>query len=267
MNSNRTNQFKLENIYPPLRKEIILEFLDEYKGNNDFLLPKDFSLKGLPINIKNLLNQVYITKTLKIKEALKARFLQYMQIDEFLSNLEIKNKNIQIRNDEIDYILYSPKFEKYFFVFIIDLFDKKELSRITSILIEYQKEYDKSIKSKKKSTQRENYEIEEIFLICGKIERQFARNLDFIEVNSKKIKISLFMEYTDPDRPFEDDEMIIIDDLKFFGFNFGSLNDLLSIIKKEKGRGRYTIYKENHQGFKNKVWEGLIFPRELMDFK
>ena len=45
------------------------------------------------------------------------------------------------------------------------------------------------------------------------------------------------------------------------------MEDVLSVVKKEKGKGKYKIFKKNLNGIKDKIWEGLIFPKELLNSK
>ncbi|MHA1672897.1 MAG: hypothetical protein ACTSYI_04665 [Promethearchaeota archaeon] len=257
--SSQKNKIGLDEVYPPLTKQKIEKFLDGYIERDELKLPKDFELSNLPENIEKLLEQVYITKILKTKSAIQARFSQYSEYDHFFSNFDIKAEKVKVDGGIIDLILKSKDSPLTIAIIICDLLDNKKFAEITNLLIEYSKNQS----GKKKNSKFFDYD--EIHVVCGKIERKVIKDLKFIEIQSKKVQISFHLENIDPDRPFEDEDTIIIEDLEFKGFNFGKLEDLLSIIKSVKGKGKYSIFKENYRGAREKIWEGLIFPRKLLN--
>ncbi len=261
--SSQKNKIGLDKVYPPLTKQKIEKFLDGYIERDELKLPKDFELNNLPENIEKLLEQVYITKILKTKSAIQARFSQYSEYDHFFSNFDIKAENVKVDGGTIDLILKSKDSPLTIAVIICELLDNKKFAEITNLLIEYSKSQS-SQSGKKKVSKFIDYD--EIHVVCGKIERKVIKDLKTVEIQSKKVQISFHLENIDPNRPFEDDETVIIEDLEFKGFNFGKLEDLLSIIKSVKGKGKYSIFKENYRGARKLIWEGLIFPRELLNF-
>jgi hypothetical protein len=256
--SIRTNF--LEEVYPPLTKEKVNDFLSEYGKPTEFQIAKNSTFSNIPKDLENLLTQVFIKKNIKNLAAIKARFAQYFEYSDFFSKYEILEKNKKSKNIKIDWILKNTSTEEFTWIISTEILDQTELTRIKNSLIGLYK--DNEEKNKKQNQMFEN--LKDIYLICGKIDRKITDESEFLEINSHQIIISYFFEYSDPNRLFEDEDLIIVDELKIRGFNFNSLEDILSLIKKIKGKGNYTVIKENKIGIRKIIWQGFIFPKELL---
>ena len=250
------NETVIELIYPKLNIRKIDTFLKEYLGEGKYELPKKFDVEKFTPDIKKILEDVYVNKNLKVRAAIKARFMQYMEFSsDFLNYRPIK----EINDDgefELTNLLRNSKLNKNIGVFIVSVMNKKELNQIIKNLNDSQLVDDNGAK----------IQLDEIYLVCGRLERTFAKNLDYIELDSHKMKLSFLVEYLDTNRPFEDDDILIIndDDFRIQGFNFGALEDVLSVIKKKMGKGKYIIWKEEHTGKRKMIWEGIIYPAQLL---
>lgn len=253
------NETVIELIYPKLNIGKIDVFLKEYLGEGNYELPSKFNVEEFTADIKNILEDVYVNKNLKCRAAIRARFMQYMEFSShFLDYRPIKK--IQSANEfEITNLLWNRKLDKTIGVFIVSVMNKKELNQIIKNLNDSQLFDDNGAK----------IYLDEIYLVCGRLERTFAKNLDYIELDSHQMKLSFIVEYLDTNRPFEDDDILIIndDDFRVQGFNFGSLEDVLSVIKKNMGKGKYIVWKEEHTGKRKQIWEGIIYPKELLKNK
>jgi hypothetical protein len=253
------NETVLETIYPPLNIGKIDKFLKEHLGEGNYELPNKFNVEKFTPDVKKLLEDVYVNKNLKVRAAIKARFMQYMEFSShFLDYTPIKK--IEDGGEfELTHLLRNKKLNKNAGVFIVSIMNKKELNQIIKNLNDSHLVDDNGSKIK----------LDEIFLVCGRLERTFAKNLDYIELDSHKMKLSFIVEYLDTNRPFEDDDILIIndDDFRIQGFNFGALEDVLSVIKKKLGRGKYIVWKEEHTGKRKQIWEGIIYPKELLKRK
>lgn len=250
------NETVIELIYPKLNIGKIDVFLQEYLGEGNYELPSKFNVEEFTADIKKILEDVYVNKNLKCRAAIRARFMQYMEFSShFLDYRPIKK--IQSANEfEITNLLWNRKLDKTIGVFIVSVMNKKELNQIIKNLNDSQLFDDNGAK----------IYLDEIYLVCGRLERTFAKNLDYIELDSHQMKLSFIVEYLDTNRPFEDDDILIIndDDFRVQGFNFGSLEDVLSVIKKNMGKGKYIVWKEEHTGKRKQIWEGIIYPAELL---
>ncbi|MHA1729002.1 MAG: hypothetical protein ACTSWY_09745 [Promethearchaeota archaeon] len=244
----------LEKIYPPLTKEKVNALLQDYLGIDNSEPIEDFSLEELSIEKKEILEKVYVTKEMNNRTAIKARFLQYMEYSSHFFEYNIIKTFNHTDEDKISIILRHKNLYKNIGIIFISIMNKKALNQIIKNL-NAEKIIDKNGK---------NVQISGLFLVCNKLERTFAKNLEYIELESHRIDLSFFIEFLDTNRPFENDDFLIIDDLKLNGFNFGALDDVLSVIKKVKGKGKYIVWKEDHSGKRKNIWEGIIYPRQLL---
>lgn len=245
----------IHEIFPPLTKDKIEQFFKEFKEDLDFKLESE-KLEDLPETIKKSLYQTYVAKSLKTKAALKARFYQSLEFADEFKNIEILEEKVAVKGSNLDIVLDDKDSGNTIGCFIIELLDKNELNRIKKIIVDYFEVAENG---------GDLYDLDEIYLICGRIDRKIANEIESLDVDDKKVPISCFLEYHDSNRPFDDDDVIIIEDLKIYGFNFGSIEDILSMLKKTKGKGRYMIYVETKHGVRNLLWQGLIYPRELLN--
>ncbi len=160
---------------------------------------------------------------------------------------------------DIDLVIKNSATNQLFWVLFFDFFDKNARNRVNELIS--QKIIELSLASIPKTLPNG------LLLICDRLERRIAKDFQKIDVAPNTIPVYYFIEYEDPDRPFTDNDWIIVDDLKFRGFNFGSMDDILAVLKGRKGKGRYSIEKINPSGEREIIWEGLLFPNELFNKK
>ena len=256
----KTDEYSLEDVYPQISMDNVKEFLEDYQKFDKVDIKKHKSLDDLPDEIQRLLKQVYITKNLKSKEAIKARFSRYMQSNKFFNNREILEKGKGNEELNIDMIFKNSQSGISEALFILDVLDKNKLKRIEKII----NSYNEKINEKKSKSDNTN-SIQIVFLICGRINRTVAEDLERYQSGLKDFKLKVFLEFEDSEKNFEDDDLIIVEDFEIKGFNFGSLEEVLSLIKNEKGKGKYTIYAQDSRGFKKVIWEGYVFPKKIME--
>ena len=255
----KTEELKLINIYPELNEKKIKQLLDDYKENNKIEIPKDLALNKLPKEVEILLHKVFITHKLKIKSAIKARFLQFIEYQENYDQLTIIDQNFNFQNILVDLIFEDKRDGKVILAKFVEILDKqslKEIQRFFTLL------FSENIKDFGKIETH----IKKIYLVCGQIDRKVLNLLESIKFASDSIQTEFFIEYTDPERPFNDIDRILINDKVYFGFNFGSIEDILSLIKKEMGKGKYIVFCEDDQGQREIIWEGIIFPKSLLNY-
>jgi hypothetical protein len=260
-----TTKYNLEDVYPKLGYHEIHEFLKDSDKIDTYQIDQNIELAQVPKNLEKLLSQVYISKKLKNRAAIKARYHQYLELNKIDHPFNITASDVQIGKLNIDLIMEDDKTGEVAWVFISEYLDKKQILNIKNqitIIFENPDEFTGSDEKIK-----ELLDLDFIYLVCGKMDRKVINDLGALEIPSEKVPVSCFLEYLDPNRPFDDDETIIVDDLKLSGFNFGSIDDILSIIKEKKGKGKYTIYALDSNGFQRNIWEGLIFPKKILNHK
>ena len=251
------SKYRMQDIYPQLDEKEVKEFLKEYQMINKLDLPKNFSFNSMSSDIEKLLHKVYIRKNLKIKSAIKSRFLQFLNYNEECQVYSLIGRNFKLETQLIDLILQNQENEKISLAIIIDILDKQSVTKIQRLVTEVKND---------SSTDFKQYQdkIEKIILVCGQINRKVLNTLNNVLLKDAGFEIEIFIEYKDPDRPFTDNDKIIIEGQEYLGFNFGSLDDILSLIKIEMGKGKYIVFCENEQGRRNILWEGIVFPQLML---
>lgn len=248
-----------DEIYPDLSLDAVTNFLTEYDQTLASKMKSVKKFEDIPEDIKDVLNQVYISKNLKTITAIKARFIHYMPFAEELMEYEIAHRNIQANNLKIDLILHHKVNDDVIWVIVLDYFERLTYKSLEKSILDF-------IKSAGSITDKKNplSKIpDELLLVCGKVDRRLALDKSVIQFENINVKLSYYIEYLESSRPFEDDDYILIEDLKIRGFNFSSMDFLLSVIKKELGKGQYSIKCETPQGEKRTIWEGILFPKEI----
>lgn len=243
----------LSEIYPPLSEERIENICEDFS----IKLPKKYTITDLPTDVTSKFSQIFIDKNLKSRSALKCRFLQYLQYSEELSALEVKEDSIETGNFKAEIILEDKKSKEQIWVFILDFCDLRTLSRLKTDLKRF------LVKKKKKKYKN----LSRIYLVCGKLARKIVTEKFYLSVSGKSILIDFFIEYEDPERPFNDDDILEIGTTRLKAFNFGSLDHLLDAIKKIKGKGKHKIIAQDPDGNRKKIWEGFLFPSQMLKNK
>ncbi len=240
---------QLDQVVPELTIPTITEFIQDHNKELLIHLPTSMKNAQFPDNVKRLLESVYILKTLKTKAALKARFLQFVDYWEEFANCVIVKKNDDILQiNDTCLVLKQKTPEKSIWVLFYEYLDQTTMSRLENALL----------------TKVKGSLPDEIFLVYDKIERQAASQKDIIRSKNAAMKIVYFSEYRDPNRPFQDMDWIQVGDQKVRGFNFDSVADILNFLKSKAEKGKYSISAESAQGETTILWEGLIFPKELL---
>ena len=120
---------------------------------------------------------------------------------------------------------------------------------------------------KKKKYPKKSKKVEipsELALVCGKVDRSLAKNINSVKLDNLSIKTSFYIETPQIDREFNDSDWIIIDDKRIRGFNFDSTDEIVNYLKIKKGAGQYQVFAEDTKGDTKIVWEGLIFPNKIL---
>lgn len=259
------NEFQLTDVYPPIKPLHIRTLLEENNRSTDLSDDDLEDLKKVPENVEKLIRQVFINKTLKNKAALKARFLHFIEYSDLFLNRDILAQNFNQNDVSIDMIIFNSKNNQNEALYFIDILDKKSFLKIRRMT----EKFNGLIKIKEKIsclTEERYSEIQNVLIICGSIDRTIANEIEQIQNEEKSVQYHYYLEFNDSNRTFSNEDTILIGDLEIKGFNFSCLDDVIALVKKVKGKGKYTIYAINPQGFKNILWEGYIFPKQIEKF-
>jgi hypothetical protein len=253
--NNEIASFEFDQIIPELTIPKIQDFLKDHDKKLLAKVPANAYVNSLPENIKLIIESVYVLKSLKTRAALKARFSQFLEYDEEFKNykLETDNKDATIVND-INLVLkqnLGTQEGRCIWVLFYEFFDMTSLSRLEN-----------AVRKKVQGTLPD-----EIFLVCDKIERRAASDKEIIRTNNAVVNLVFVTEVQDHAKPFQDVDWIQVGESWMRGFNFDSVADIVNFIKSQLPKGKYVITAETPQGESKVLWEGLIFPKQLLHEK
>lgn len=173
---------------------------------------------------------IFISRELSNKKAVKWRFYQNLK---FLSEFNVKsikfNQNPSPDGD-IDFIIETSENE----VILASCHDILELNN-----------YNKVITKVINYAKKENSLPDQVIFATGKSFRNIPLDTP-IKIISKEIIPTLMVEWTEADRHFKREDLLIVNDaeLKLAGFNFISTDDLLNYVYKHTNGGQISIFRQ-----------------------
>ncbi|MBA7664276.1 hypothetical protein ES703_72333 [subsurface metagenome] len=191
---------------------------------------KKADLSKLTIKQLKDMFQIFISREKSDKLSLKWRFYQYLK---YMLNLKLKS--IKINQDSnpdqvIDFIVETEDKD----VILCLCYDVLELSK-----------YKKAVNKLNEFAKKENLIPDRIIFATGKS----FRNIPFdepIKIISKELSPELWVEWIEENRPFNNEDLIIVNDseLKLAGFNFTSTDDMLNYVFKHTKGGQISVYRQ-----------------------
>lgn len=178
-----------------------------------------------------LIYQIFISREINDKFAVKWRFYQYIRY-----HLGFKIKNLKINQDftseqYIDYIIETNENEIVF----VSCHDILELNNFKDSLTEITK-----------YAKEKNTIPDKIIFATGKSFRNIPID-DSFQIEDKEIILELWIEWTEENRNFNREDLIVVSktELKLAGFNFTSSDDLLNYVYQNSNGGQISIYKQS----------------------
>ncbi len=258
MSHSKYNQYNYEitDIFPPLSTKWVKGIIQEYDEKLAGQITETMSLENLPDTVKIILKKIFITKTLNNPIALKARFKQVLEFRPEFKNKFLVTSNLSAGGSfNADFVYEDNDDDDIIWVTFIDYFDKMALGHLQkSVLDILEKE-------------KKNEDIEtptDLYIVCGKIDRKIARENSLIRIENSSIRLSYLIEFQEEERKFTDHDLILINDLKIRGFNFGSTEEIINYLKSKMGPGKYQVLAETESGETVSIWEGILFPKQLL---
>jgi len=258
----------LDRIFPKLEVDWIKKMVDNYNQMHDVELPtfsKIQDIDELDEKIKKILYEVFVSRTLASKFAVKYRFLNFMKYAQTWSQFELVDEEGLFGELHVDLILRDPQDKSLVWVLFNEIMSDKILHNFRSICAEVRGGKASEVAAKIVFVSAKSYrEIPMDDPITIKI----AGNQD----QTWSAPFEIWIEEKNPERPFTDNDLLIVRDAEFAGFNFSSINDLVDVIKSSFGDGQYEILRvPNFFGQKSGtktfdtevIWKGIIFPRKV----
>ncbi|MFX0028121.1 MAG: hypothetical protein ACFE8B_02850 [Candidatus Hermodarchaeota archaeon] len=207
-------------------------------------------LSKLDESQRKILFQIFISRELNNKLAVKWRFYQYIKY-----HLELNIKTVKVNKGlehSIDFILDTNEKENI----IVSCHDILELSSFKSSL----NEIDELVKE-------ENLNPDRILFSAGKSFRNIPID-EPIKINNTEIIPELWIEWIEENLSFGREDLLIINnsELKLAGFNFTSSEDLLNYVYQNSKGGQISIFKQSDfftEAFDDNseielVWKGIM---------
>jgi hypothetical protein len=189
---------------------------------------KKADLSKLNIEQLKILFQIFISRELNDKKAVKWRFYQNLKYTS-----EIKVESVKVNQDPnkfIDFIIETSQNE----VILASCHDILELNK-----------YNKVIAEVIAYAKKENLLPDQVIFATCKSFRNIPLDTP-IKIISKEVLPTMMIELVDETRLFKREDLLIVNDseLKLAGFNFISTDDLLNFVYKHTNGGQISIFKQ-----------------------
>lgn len=193
-------------------------------------IDKKADLSKLNLGQLKVLFQIFISRELNDKKAVKWRFYQNLKY-----MLEIQVKSIKINLDPnpdkfIDFVI-ETKENKVFLASVHDILDLNNYKKVITEITNYAK--------------KENLLPDQVIVATSKSFRNIPLDTP-IKIVSKEVFPTLMIEWTEENRYFKREDLLIVNDseLKLAGFNFISLDDLLNYVYEHTKGGQISIFRQ-----------------------
>ncbi len=269
-NETTTENINLDYVFPKLEYPWIKLMVENYNEMHDIELPscpKITSIKELDVKIRKILYDVFVSRSLTSQFALKYRFLNYMKYSNAWNKFEIMDAEGSFGEIHPDLILSDSNEKTRIWIFFNEIFDEKVLRTFRT-----------TCNNVRGGAKAENIASKIVF-ISGKSHREInledpiTIRIAGNQTQSWRVSFEIWIEEKNAaDRPFNDEDLIVIRDQEFAGFNFSSIDDLLDIIKTMFGNGQFEIQRipnyfstknANRSSEKETIWKGIIFPKKI----
>ncbi len=264
-----TESLNLEYVYPKLELPWIKRMVEDYNEMHDTELPscsKISSIGDLDEKIQKVLYDVFVSHSLASHFALKYRFLGFMKYSNTWNKYETVEDGDSFGEVHPDIVLQDPSDKSLIWVFFNEIFDENILRSFRTTC------------GGVRGSANADYVASKIVFISKKSHREITEDDPIIikiaenQNQSWSVPFEIWIEENNSERPFNDDDLLIVKDQEYAGFNFSSINDFLDVIKSTFGNGQYEIIRvsnffgsrnANKSNEKEIIWKGIIFPKKF----
>ncbi|MHA1987787.1 MAG: hypothetical protein ACW98D_14220 [Promethearchaeota archaeon] len=193
-------------------------------------IDKKADLSKLNLEQLKTLFKIFISREFDNKKAVKWRFFQNLKYMSELNLKSIKYNQEPNPDGDIDFIIETSENE-VLLASCHDILEMKNYNKVITVVTNFAK--------------KENLLPDEIIFAAGKS----FRNIPFetpIKIISKEVIPTLMIEWTEENRHFKREDLLIVNDseLKLAGFNFISTDELLNYVYKFSNGGQISIFKQ-----------------------
>ncbi len=199
-----------------------------------------------------LMYQIFISRELNTKLAIKWRFYQFLKYYQDFIIETIKINRTGNNENSID--------------FVIETEDGKKIFLLCSELID-SNNYNLAIANIEEFAKKHKIVPDQVILATNKTYRDIPIETSF-KINKNEIIPELFIDWMDDDCPFTGYDLIIVNDneLKIAGFNFANIKNLLEYAFEYSNGGQISIFKQENFYSDNSdeeleielIWKGIM---------
>lgn len=195
---------------------------DDYETTADLSKLTDSQLK--------LLFQIFISREINNKLAVKWRFYQYFKYIRGLVIEGIQVNRTASLDQLVDFIIETHE-DKIIYVLCFDTLDAKI--------------YNSAVENINSLSKNEKIKPDRIIFATNKCYRNISVDKS-LNINGAEIQPELWVEWIEDDGDFNRDDLLIVNNsvLKLAGFNFTNMEDLLDYIYEFSDGGQITIFKQ-----------------------
>jgi len=253
-------------IYPKIESDLVKKMIQDFNQMHEQQLPSDDitdDLDPLDVEIKKVLYEVFVSQSLKSKFALKYRFLQYLDYSSKWEQFFVPQENVTIGELQVDLFLRDKNSDELTWVFFTEIITEKFIQQIRLKCGNISEISLDDVPSRFIFIAAKSYrdvDIDEPILLQGD------------QKHYGKVPADLWIEDKEENRPFNDEDLLVIKDLELAAFNFGSLNDVLDVAKSTFGKGQYEIvripnffskFTQESSQEREIIWKGVLLPKDL----
>jgi hypothetical protein len=259
--------YLVEYISPKFSKDELAKVLEEIEGKSSkskktlVELGKDSDtnadLSKLSLDQLKLMYQVFISKEINDKTAIKWRLYQFLK---YSRAIEINKIQVNMTGDD-----------KQLIDLVVETADKK-IILFTCVEVLELKDYKSALTEVIKFAKEEKLTPDRVIVAANKTYRNIPLDEPF-KLDKEEITPELWVELIDDNCPFNGVDMLVVEntELNLAGFNFTNMEDMLDFIYKNSEGGQVSIVKQpgffseykSDESERQLIWKGIMLKKNI----
>ena len=265
--SKKRMLYLIEYISPKFSKDELPKVLEEIEGKSskakkDLVeLGKDngttADLSKLSLDQLKLMYQVFISKEINDKTAIKWRLYQFLKYNRAIN---VKKIQVNVTGDAkqvVDLVVETADKETIFFI-CVEVLELKDYKSSLAEVIKFSKE--------------QKLTPDRVIVAANKTYRNIPLDQPF-KLDKEEITPELWVELIDDNCPFNGVDMLVVEntELNLAGFNFTNMEDILDFIYQNSEGGQVSIVKQpgffseykSDESERQLIWKGIMLKKNI----
>jgi len=259
--------YLVEYISPKFSKDELPKVLEEIEGKSskskkDLVeLGKDSGttadLSKLSLDQLKLMYQVFISKEINDKTAIKWRLYQFLKYSRAINVNKIQVNMTGDAQQVVDLVVETADKQTIFFT-CVEVLELKEYKSSLTEVIKFSKE--------------QKLIPDRVIIAANKTYRNIPLDQPF-KLDKGEIMPELWVELIDDNCPFNGVDMLIVEntELNLAGFNFTNMEDILDFIYQNSEGGQVSIVKQpgffseykSDESERQLIWKGIMLKKNI----